>query len=281
MSDTTATYAVAVTLMGEDEARQCATRIRKGMENVRVLLLDLYEREGWKALGYDSWRACVTVELRQSVATVYRQLRAAEADRALSQVENPPALLPTVQAEQLMRLPDDATRREVWQEVREAKGEATTARDLSEATDRRLGATRPPAPVRYAPSPDFGDAPDDDGQHEPAPDLGMRCGDCGEPVPHGVDECPTCAQATVDQSASPSRTREATRREVDAHLRAEFLVHLKAASRVAAYQPARIAEVLPPDDAGALESAVVRLGAWIDKFREARGGRLRVVGGSE
>ena len=67
--------------MSRDEARQCVVRIAHHLEEARALLLELYEREGWRALGYDSWRACVTAEFAESQATLYRQLTAARIER--------------------------------------------------------------------------------------------------------------------------------------------------------------------------------------------------------
>lgn len=110
------------------------------------------------------------------------------------------------QATELARLKDnpDAVR-EVWSEVREAKGGKATTADVRDFTDRKLNVTRPtaPAPVRYAPSQDFGDAPEYDGHDEPAPDLGMLCGECRQPVPYDADECPTCAEATAAPTPQP------------------------------------------------------------------------------
>jgi hypothetical protein len=63
--------------MSRDEARQCVVRIAHHLEEARALLPELYEREGWRALGYDSWRACVVVEFSQSQTALYRQLTAA------------------------------------------------------------------------------------------------------------------------------------------------------------------------------------------------------------
>src|SRR5205807_1142448 len=61
--------------MTRDEARQCVERINHHLDEARALLLDLYEREGWRALGYASWRECVAGEFpkwRQSY--LYYQL---------------------------------------------------------------------------------------------------------------------------------------------------------------------------------------------------------------
>jgi len=89
--------------MSRDEARQCVARIAHHLEEARALLLELYEREGWRALGYDSWRACVTAEFAESQATLYRQLTAARIERTISHNEKSGARLPVLHALELVR----------------------------------------------------------------------------------------------------------------------------------------------------------------------------------
>lgn len=72
-------------MMTEDEARKRVTTINAGMNNIRALLLDFHEREGWKALKYDSWRECVVAEFGQSQAYLYRQLEAAQIEERINQ----------------------------------------------------------------------------------------------------------------------------------------------------------------------------------------------------
>jgi hypothetical protein len=61
----------------ESEARSLVERIRSHINDARLLVLELYEKEGWKALGYTSWRECVVAEFEQSKSTLYRTLDAA------------------------------------------------------------------------------------------------------------------------------------------------------------------------------------------------------------
>jgi hypothetical protein len=61
-----------VVMMTMEEARACVERVKGGIEQMRRDLLELREREGWKALGYDSWRACAVAEFGVGLATVYR-----------------------------------------------------------------------------------------------------------------------------------------------------------------------------------------------------------------
>jgi hypothetical protein len=68
------------------EARSLVERIRSHINNARALVLELYEKEGWKALGYNSWRECVVAEFDQSQAHLYRLLKAAEVERNISPI---------------------------------------------------------------------------------------------------------------------------------------------------------------------------------------------------
>lgn len=77
-----------VPLMTADEARECVVAINTHMNSARAELLKLYEGRGWVALGYASWRECVTSEFSASQATLYRQLEAAEIERRISHNEN-------------------------------------------------------------------------------------------------------------------------------------------------------------------------------------------------
>ncbi|MCK9228240.1 MAG: hypothetical protein M0P30_10690 [Syntrophorhabdaceae bacterium] len=73
--------AIILQTMTSEEARTCVTEINNNLRSTRSLLLDLYEREGWKALGYTSWRECVTTEFKQHQSYLYRQLEAAKAEK--------------------------------------------------------------------------------------------------------------------------------------------------------------------------------------------------------
>lgn len=78
-------YIVSRTMMTEEEARKRVVAINAGMNNIRMLLLDFHDREGWKALGYASWRECVTAEFGQSKTHLYRQLEAARIEERILQ----------------------------------------------------------------------------------------------------------------------------------------------------------------------------------------------------
>ncbi len=95
-----------IPMMGADEARQTLDGIKKDLHHARALLLDLYRREGWRALGYESFRACVTEEFGKGQSQLYRELRAAEVELNISPLgEND--WLPERHARELAFLPPE------------------------------------------------------------------------------------------------------------------------------------------------------------------------------
>jgi hypothetical protein len=92
---TTELIEVSTVMMSADEARLAVASFRDYMasadhyiDRCRTTLLDLHQREGWRALGYQTWRACAVAELNLSQAQAYRLLGAAEIERDIM-----PALL--------------------------------------------------------------------------------------------------------------------------------------------------------------------------------------------
>lgn len=74
-----------------DTARHYIERIHEHLiradyhvNQARKLILDLKEKDGWKVLGYSSWRDCINQEFEQHASTVYRQLNAALVELELS-----------------------------------------------------------------------------------------------------------------------------------------------------------------------------------------------------
>jgi len=64
-----------------DEARQCVNEIKAGINDVGKKLLQLYEGEGWKVLGYATWRECAQEEFGFKQSHAYRLLEFAEVTR--------------------------------------------------------------------------------------------------------------------------------------------------------------------------------------------------------
>ena len=129
---------LAVKMMVYKEARGCVDEIKSNFNNVRARILDLYEREGWSALGYASWRECVTKEFKQSQAYLYRQLEAAQTAKNISPIGEKD--IPESQLRPLTPLPPDQ-QREVWKEAVETapEGKVTAAHVYKIVKDRAEG----------------------------------------------------------------------------------------------------------------------------------------------
>lgn len=122
--------------MSEGEARQYVDWIKSALEDARGYLLELYERKGWEALGYDSWRDCVHEEFQQSQSALYYQLEAARTEKIIRSgerggfqtLETP---IPAVQLRPLAPIakknPEQA--RTIWREATETapNGKMTAA----------------------------------------------------------------------------------------------------------------------------------------------------------
>jgi hypothetical protein len=140
-------------LMDEREARQVVAQIQSSFDNARALIDQLKEREGWKVLGYKSWRECVTAEFGQSQAYLYRQLAAAQIEKQILP-GGEIGLIPEAHLRPLAKLPE-AVRAEVWEEVVESAPEGgVTQKHAAAVVERRLNpegveaaATSPPAPL--------------------------------------------------------------------------------------------------------------------------------------
>lgn len=97
------------------EAKECVEKINKNMANIRQLILELYEREGWAALGYDTWRSCVVAEFKQSQSYLYYQLEAAKTERNISTIVENTNTIPESQLRPLTSIKDPEEQREIYQ----------------------------------------------------------------------------------------------------------------------------------------------------------------------
>lgn len=130
------------------QARAITDEVKGDARALWAKLLGLYEGGAHTALGYRSWADYCAAEFEMSDASAYRLLQAA---RVVAQLPIGSQPSNEAQARELARLPEPEVIREVWQEVKEERGDAVTAADVREAVDRRLGIERP-APMRAAPS---------------------------------------------------------------------------------------------------------------------------------
>jgi hypothetical protein len=119
---------IAVRPMIYSEAKECVNQINTNMTNIRLLVLDLYEREGWVALGYQSWRECVVAEFKQNENYLYRQLEAAQVQKNILPIGKNE--IAESQLRPLIKLRDNpAQQREAWQKAVETapEGKVTAA----------------------------------------------------------------------------------------------------------------------------------------------------------
>jgi len=126
---------LARSLMTVFEAQECVKKINENIQNTRALLLDLYERNGWEALGYQSWRECVVGEFKQHQSYLYRQLEAARAERNIS--VSPIGEIKESILRPLANLPPDE-QREVYQKAVETAPEGkVTAKHIEKTIEAR------------------------------------------------------------------------------------------------------------------------------------------------
>lgn len=69
--------------MNRKEARAAIDQIKAGLENVRQMLVEFHQRQGWKALGYANCKECLFAEFQHGKSWFYRQLAAAEVEHIL------------------------------------------------------------------------------------------------------------------------------------------------------------------------------------------------------
>jgi phage N-6-adenine-methyltransferase len=106
--------ALTTKLLNWQEAQELVEQINEHFNSARALILELYEGEGWKALGYASWRECVSDEFEQSQAHLYRQLTAAKIEREISPIGEI-GQIPESQLRPLTKLATPEQRKEAWE----------------------------------------------------------------------------------------------------------------------------------------------------------------------
>lgn len=130
--------------MTEAEARACVSEINAGLDSVRRQILELYDREGWRALGYSSWRQCVKAEFPHAKErALYYELQAAQIEQRLSGAYalHNCAKLPESHARELAKLPEDQ-QAEAYRDSLDEDGN-TTARRIAEQVRSRLEPEEP------------------------------------------------------------------------------------------------------------------------------------------
>lgn len=137
------TEAPVVVMMTEDEARDRVDLINSQVRGIGALLLDLKEREGWKALNYNSWTECLNKEFDESRRHLYRLMNAEEVRRDLGPIGHS---VPESQLREFVDVPSEQ-RVEVYKEAKATALEGkVTAKHIRAVKKRRA---RPPV-VREA-----------------------------------------------------------------------------------------------------------------------------------
>lgn len=173
-------------------AAALTARIRTAVDNVWRLLHEAYEGEAWRALGYSSFRAYVTVEFDMSKSQAYRLLAKAEVVRALSASHAGDTAV------------EDAVAAEVPSRRAPAVREAMPQARRTAGAARRRAAGKGAAPAESAAAgaraavgrlPQFrapGESEDDEDRARRAADYAKRM---GRPAPRPARHCPTCTCA--------------------------------------------------------------------------------------
>ncbi len=131
--------------MTRGEAMQKTDRIRHALkaiggmvDSTRKLLVEMRDRKGWVALGYDSWTAYLATEHETSRSYVYFQIKAAEVERDVDP-DGKPGTIPEGQLRALSKLPPEE-RKEAWEEAKaEAPDGNVTGKLVEEVVNRRTG----------------------------------------------------------------------------------------------------------------------------------------------
>lgn len=130
-----------VSLMTEAEALNAERDIITTGNRLRALLVEFYERRGWAALGYTSWRGWAAAKLGQSENMAYRELLAGQVERHLFDDSQKIGLVPETHLRPLAPLRDDPDAlRETWgraNELAEEEGKPRTARHVEAAVAER------------------------------------------------------------------------------------------------------------------------------------------------
>lgn len=120
-----------------DEARETDRMIKRHINTTRYLLLDMRDRKGWKALGYESFKDYGEKELGYQEAYVYRLVDAAEISLQLGySPDSPIGESPKeTHLRPLKSVPEDE-RKAIWEEATrkaEEEGAKLTAKRIEDA----------------------------------------------------------------------------------------------------------------------------------------------------
>ncbi len=167
--------------LSEADAREMLDLIHRNADEWWRLVLAFIDGEGWKALKYKSWSACVAAEFNVSNSRAYHLFNAAKVNKALTDGGIAPIKEGPARSFSPIANNPEAVR-EVHQEVQERTGGKATAKDYDAAVKSRQSAdlARLQKKSTSARPASF--------QNDRREQVEMyRCGTCDERVPDGHD----------------------------------------------------------------------------------------------
>jgi len=118
--------------MSKEEARDKTEQIRTNIASTRYLLLEMHDREGWKVLGYGSWREYGQIEFGYSERRIYQLALAARVEKNLCTIVQKDKPILEGQLRPLTKLGTPELQQEAWQKaVETAPDGKITARHVS------------------------------------------------------------------------------------------------------------------------------------------------------
>jgi hypothetical protein len=127
------TEAPVVVMMTEDEARDRVDQINNHSNRIGELLLELHDRQGWRASGYNSWDECSASAFKYSRSRLYQLIDAARVEKNVSNMLDIGESLPARAVDQLKHL-EPEQQREVVQKAKDAAPDGkVTAKAVEEA----------------------------------------------------------------------------------------------------------------------------------------------------
>lgn len=125
-------------VMTRDEAADATERCREHLAQARMLLMEIKARQGWRALGYESWAAYVARELGISLSQAYRQITAGELELVIAP-DGSLRRIPERHLRPLAALKDDPDAvRYAWETARHTAPQGRITAEWVEATVKTI-----------------------------------------------------------------------------------------------------------------------------------------------
>jgi hypothetical protein len=121
----------AVPRLSAKQARRLCEKIARQAENLRELLLQLRDGQGWLALGYASWASCCEEEFGYSKQHANRLIKAEEINRQVEPMGSIP--LSERQARELGKVPEEKRQAVLDWAIEKADGKPLTAAAIHKA----------------------------------------------------------------------------------------------------------------------------------------------------